>query len=64
MIIVNRPRIDVVLFTFILFEDELDQFMILAKNENITNPIDIAYMYINFATWPAIDISKGGNNFT
>jgi len=27
--------------TLILFEDELEQFMILAKNENITNPIDV-----------------------
>src|SRR6218665_468922 len=44
-----------------LFEAELDQFMILTKNENTTDPID---MYqLDRAAWPAIDISKSGKNF-
>ena len=47
----------------VLFEDELDQFVILAKNENITNPIDIGPTSAR-ATRSAIDISKRGNHFT
>ena len=44
-----------------LFEAELDQFMILTKNENTTDPID---MYqLDRAAWPAIDISKSGKKF-
>lgn len=47
----------------VLFEDELDQCMILAKNENITNAIDIGLTSAR-ATRSAVDISKRRNNFT
>ena len=47
----------------VLFEDEFDRFMILAKNENFTNPIDMYQLVLRGlqSTFPEVEISQDTN---